>query len=328
MRKNSPIIAMVFVFVIIMTGCASFGSQEKVIVDIFWDTALLLNVNRMTDDGLAKSWARVSPDGRRLLYSESTRNVPRTVYSNLYDYWNIMLLRDVNSPAKTPMLDEHAYAASWYGNSSDFVYAVIEGGGSRIVRSAITGGGRTYISRYPLGRGDTRPVIRGDDILCDAEINGRRQILRMKDTGMEVTVLGEGHSPFWHPNPRINKFLFIRNGNIFEMDLATIQVTQLHSDPNYECAMPSYSPNGEWIIFQKGVILKSSGGQAGFFSGASSQTQSRWQIFIIKADGSGLAALTVPQVDSWSPSWDLNNLIYFVSSASGSTEVYRAQINF
>ena len=77
MRKNSPIIAMVFVFVIIMTGCASFGSQEKVIVDIFWDTALLLNVNRMTDDGLAKSWARVSPDGTRLLYTESTRNVQR-----------------------------------------------------------------------------------------------------------------------------------------------------------------------------------------------------------------------------------------------------------
>jgi TolB protein len=329
MRKNSPIIAMVFVFVIIMTGCGSlpFGQPQRLAsVDIFWDTALLLNVNRMTDDGLAKSWARVSPDGTRLLYTESTRNVQRTDYSNLYNYWNIMLLRDVNSPAKTPMLDEHAYAPSWYENSSDFVFAVNERGGSRIVRSAIGGGGRTYISRYPLGVGDTRPVVRGDTILCDAEINGRRQILSMKDNGMEVTVLGEGHSPFWHPI--LNKFLFIRNGNIFEMDLENIQVTQLYSDPNYNCAMPSYSPNGEYIIFQKGAEQKTVSvvSQAGRILRVSSQT--RWQIFIVRADGTGLSSLTVPDVDSWSPSWDVNNLIYFVSSASGSTEIYRARINF
>ena len=57
-------IAMVFVFVIIMTGCGSFGQPQRLAsLDIFWDTALLLNVSRMTDDSLAKSWARVSPDG-------------------------------------------------------------------------------------------------------------------------------------------------------------------------------------------------------------------------------------------------------------------------
>ena len=315
LKKNCSIIAVFILFVIILTGCAT-PERQRIVVDIFWDTALLLNVTRITDDGFAKSWARVSPDGTRMLYTESTRNVQRTNYSNIYEYWNIMLLRDINSPAKTPMLDEYAYAPSWYEDSNAFLFSVIERGGSRIVRMSIGGGGRTYISRYPLGGGDTRPVIRGGIILCDTEINRRRQIISMRDDGMEVTVLGEGHSPFWHPT--LNKFLFIRNGNIFEMDLENIQVTQLHSDPNYNCAMPSYSPNGEHIIFQKGGELKAGG----------SRQAARWQIFIIRADGAGLSPLTVPEVDSWSPSWDMNNNIYFVSNASGSSEIYRARINF
>jgi len=229
-----------------------------------------------------------------------------------------MLLRDVNSPAKTPVIDEFAYAPSWYANNTNFVFSASERGGSRIVRAAITGGGKTYVSRNPLGKGDSRPVVKGDVILCDTEINGRRQIMSMKDNGTEVTVLGEGHSPFWHPFS--NKFLFIRNGNVFEMDLGNVQVTQLYSDPNFECAMPSYSANGQYIIFQKGAVIKS--------GARPPQGARRWQIFIIKPDGTGLSALTVPEVDAWSPSWDRNNNIYFISDAAGSTEIYKARINF
>jgi TolB protein len=322
MKTRASIVTVIFVLLIIMIGCETPPPTR---VDTFWDTSLLQNVVRITDDTLVKSWARISPDGKMLLYCETSRMITRANYAGVYNYWNIMLLRDVNVPAKTPVLPDYAYAPSWYENGSAFLYSVNERGGSRIVRSAVAGGGRTYISRYPIGGGDSGPAIRGDTILCDTEINGRRQIISMKDNGMDITVLGDGHSPFWHPNPRVNKYLFIRNGDVFEMDLGNLhQATQIFGDLSYNCEMPSYSPDGQYIIFQKGAVLKR-GARAP--QGAAGQ-QARWQIFIVKADGTGLSALTVADVDSYSPSWDVNNFIYFVSNASGNTEIYRARISF
>jgi Tol biopolymer transport system component len=119
------------------------------------------------------------------------------------------------------------------------------------MRSAIMGGGKTYITRNSVGKFDSHPSVRGEIILCDTEVNGKRQIVSMKDNGTEVTILGEGHSPSWHPNPFEAKFIFIRNGDIYEMDLASIQVTQIYSDSTYNCAMPAIHPTGNIFFFKK-----------------------------------------------------------------------------
>jgi len=334
MNKKGLVITVTSALLLSAVGFITGGcSSSPKTVDVFWDSSLLQNVTRLTDDGLAKDWARVSPDGKQMLYCESTKSIQRSDYSgDSYQYWNIVLLRDVRIPAKTPLISDYAYAPAWSDNNTNFLYVANEEGNSRIMRSAVAGGGKTYVTRNPAGRYDARPSYRRGAILCDTNVSGKRQIVSMRDNGTEITILGEGHSPSWHPTA--SKFIFIRNGDLFEMDLASIQVTQIYSDPKFNCAMPSYSANGQYIVFQKGAEQKTVGTVTekvgGFFKKVKNvvATETRWQIFTIKADGTNLSPLTMGSVDAYCPSWDVNNMVYFISNASGKTEIYRAQVNF
>jgi TolB protein len=303
-----------------------------------YDTALLAGVSVITDDKLSKDWVKVSPDGTKLLYCESDKVVsPSDLSGTDYNYWNIMLLRDVSVAAKTPLVTDYAYAPAWYENNTSFIYVVNEGGSSKLIRSSIAGGGKTYITRNPIGKNDARPAIRNGIILCDTEMNGKRQIVSLKEDGTEVTILGEGYYPSWHPFE--SKFVFIRNGNIYEMDLETAQVTQIYSDNQYACVMPSYSPSGDLILFQKGAVQKvvgtqeeSKGGFLAFLRPKKKNKvvgeEGRWHLFTIKTNGTNLSQLTSGNVDVYSPCWSKENEIYFISNSNGSTEIWKARVNF
>lgn len=321
-RLCSVVAAFMSLAIIALGGCSSLFGKKQATVDVFWDTSLLLNVTRLTDDGLTKNWARVSPDGTKMLYCELSKS----------SQWNIILLRDVRVPAKTPLVTDSAYSPAWYNNNNNYLYVTPESGNSRIIRSAISGAGKTYVTRNSVGKNDDRPSIRGEVILFDTETNnGTRQIVSMKDNGTEITILGDGHSPSWHPKEA--KFVFIREDNLYEMDMASLQVTELFSDPKYKCASPSYSSDGQYILFQKGAEQKITGSAVSKIGGVFdkitgvSGTRDRWQIFIIKVDGTSLSPITMGNVDSSSPSWDVNNFVYFISNASGKSEVYRARVN-
>jgi Tol biopolymer transport system component len=312
--------------VIIMTGgCASSGAKS---VDVFWDTALMQNVTRLTDDGLQKAYAKISPDGTKMLYCEMAKNDSQ---------YKIMLLRDVTVPAKTPLINDSAYTPAWYGNNINFVYIADEKAGTRIIRSAITGGGKTYITRNDIGLTEECPSVRGEAVLFDTLVDPnaypgpKYQIYSMRDNGTELTMLGDGRFPSWHPTQA--KFVFIREGNIYEMDIASVQVTQLFSDVDYNCAFPSYSSDGQYILFQKGAEKKVTGTAVskvgGFLEKVTkiTSTQTKWQLFTIMADGTSLSPLTFGEVNAFHPSWGADNFVYFVSDASGKTELYRARIN-
>jgi TolB protein len=307
----------------VLDGCASAPTGA-----ISYDTALLTGVSVVTDDKLSKDWVKVSPDGGKILYCESDKIVSPSDLSGIgYNYWNIMLLRDAAVAAKTPLVTDYAYAPAWYENNSNFIYVVNEGGNSKLVRSGIAGGGKTYITRNPIGKNDSRPVIRNGIILCDTEMNGKRQIVSLKEDGTEVTILGEGYYPSWHPFE--NKFVFIRNGDVYEMSLENTQVTQIYSDNKYACVMPSYSLNGNVILFQKGAIQK----VAGTLRTARRTIkvvgeEGRWHLFTIKSNGTSLSQLTSGNVDVYSPCWGKDNEIYFISNSNGSTEIWKARVNF
>jgi TolB protein len=324
MRKKRLLVivglAALLLIAIVMGGCAAlFGNRPPPAVELFWDTATIQNVTRLTDDGMPKRMPKVSPDGKMMLYGELSRN-----------QWNLILLRDINVPAKTP-LASNAFNPSWYRNNTNFVYVTREGGSTRIIRSAIAGGGRTYVTRNPVGRDDDMPSIRGDVILFQTFSGTRWQIASMKDNGTEITFLGDGESPSWHPT--LPKFLFVRQlpgeaSKIFEMDLATLQVTELYSDPVFNSRMPSYSADGRYILFQKGAERVVTGTQrVGGMIRATTGTTNKWQIYIMRADGSERSTVTLDAVNSFHPSMDATGNIYFVSDASGKDEIYRARIN-
>ncbi|MDR1505801.1 MAG: hypothetical protein LBI67_01725 [Treponema sp.] len=317
MKKQ--VIVLVGLAAVLIAGCAGLFGSRKVGEEVtFWDASLLSNVTRITNDGLFKGWAKISPDGTKLIYCERKTN---------NGLWDIVLLRDVNSPAKTTVLKD-GFQPAWYENSSTFIYAVLDGSSYKLVRSSITGGGKTFITRN--AEGEWQPSIREGVVLCSTTTNG--QLVSMKDNGTEYTYLGEGYSPSWHPFE--NKFLFVRGGNIYELDVESTQVSEIYSDQDdWACAYPKYSGDGQYILFQKGAEVKVTGTQGTNILGRLFNKtsvigrNSKWQIYYMKSDGTGLSPLTNGNVNAFGPSWDKNNNVYFISDANGKEEVYRARIN-
>jgi TolB protein len=314
MKKQ--VMALVVLTGLLAAGCAGFGGKKTGEEVTFWDPALLSNVTRITNDGLFKEWANISPDGTKLMYCERKNN------SGL---WDIVLLRDVNSPAKTILIKD-GFAPAWYENSNNFIYGLSESGSYKLIRSAISGGGKTYVTRSTSG--EWQPTIREGVIICNTT-EGEPQIVSMKDNGTDYTMLGVGYSSSWHPFE--NKFLFVRQGNIYEMDMESTQVSELYGDS--DCAYPRYSGDGQFILFQKNAEVKVTGTKGTNVFGRLLNSvsvigkNSKWQVYYMKADGTHLSPLTNGNVNSQFPSWDKNNNVYFISDANGKDEVYRARIN-
>ena len=313
-------IFVVLALPLFFAACTSYDVSDSV----SYDSATLQNVTRITDDGIYKDWARISPDGNKILYCESESTLR---WSDISSEWvtsyKIVLLKDAAKSAKTPLINDISWAPAWAEDSNTFIYVVQEGGNWKLVRSNISGGGKTYITRNSIGKWDTVPNIRNHVILCSTLINNKRQIVSLNDDGTEVTVLGEGSWPSWHPKG--GKYIFIRDGNIFEMDLKTNQATQLFSEKDYECRVPSYSPDGKYILFQKessvGLDMQTSSSSYSF-----KKETIRWHLYTIRADGTNLTQLTSGNVDVYGPSWGVDNTIFFVSNAGGHTEIWKAKV--
>ncbi|MDR0710675.1 MAG: hypothetical protein LBF77_11485 [Spirochaetaceae bacterium] len=335
------------VFIILVFGFLAIGSgtQDKaVITEITYDAGTLQNVTRITDDKVRKDWVSVSPDGSKLLYCE-TDSANASVFA---EDFKIVLLRNIATAAKTPLVNDSSYAPVWFDDNNTIVYIAFERGAGRLMKSNIGGGSKTYITRNPIGDYDANPSIHGKTILCDTNINGRRQIVSLSSDGSDVTILGEGEQPSWLPNGK--KFVFIRSVStvrntqvnaVFEMDIAANQVTQIYADTGdknrhgMNCASPSYSHDGEYILFCKGAdvqvranVTKKALGGFNISRSTVKGEVSRWHLFVIRSDGGGGASqLTSGNVNVFSPSWGVDNNIYFISNAGGSNEIWRARLN-
>jgi len=321
MAKKIILLGMLaIVLTLAFSGCTTV--QKATAETITYNQATLQNLVRITDDGLSKDWLSVSPDGSMLLYCESSVPLKRNSISNEHiKSYNIMLLKDATKAAKTQLIMDKSITPAWFSKDV-FVYSVLEGGIPKLIKSNIAGGGKVYITRNAVGLYDSRPSVRGNIIICDTEINKKKQIVRMTENGTDVTILGEGENPFWHPtNPQ--KFLFTKDGSIFEMDLNTYQPTKLFGDAKFRSVSPRYSPDGKYILFQKECLVRITDSK----SGKTSET-TRWHVFIIKVDGTDLVQLTDGNVDVFSPVWgNKGNTIFFVSNANDRTEIWSAQVS-
>jgi TolB protein len=320
-----PVIGLLSVIAFSLTGCGTVSSgsagnfSNNVII---YDQATLRDLKRVTEDGLSKDWISVSPDGSMLLYCESLISLNKwtDISNERVKSYQIMLLKDAEKPAKTHVVTDSSISPTWFNNET-FVYSVIEGGIPKLIKSNIAGGGKIYITRNAVGQYDILPCVRGNLILCETDINKKKQMLRMTETGTDITVLGEGGSPYWHPKDP-QKFLFTKNGDIYEMDLNTYQPTKLYGEANFPSAYPKYSSDGNYILFQKQCLIRSIDSK----SGKALETK-RWQVFVIKVNGTDLVQLTDGNVDVYSPAWGKDNKVFFMSNANNSTEIWNANVN-
>ncbi|MDR3311734.1 MAG: hypothetical protein LBS64_01190, partial [Spirochaetaceae bacterium] len=293
----------------------------------------------------------VAPNGKTLFYCEAPEtSLDKQLY--LEDY-RIMLLRDVNVSSKTPLVTDPSYGPAWYDDSVGFAYITFEQAANRVIKSNVTNGSKTFVTRMSAGEGDSNPSVRGGVILCDILNRNTRQVVSMKDNGQEITLLGEGEQPSWHPNG--TKYLFVRRteekrgtatfypAGIYEMDLKSGQATQIYSPIIDEvnkyaevCSRPSYSKDGKYVLFAKGRDLSLAlVERKNIFSRTAGKylwtkpavtAERRSHLFFMGADGSNLTQLTSGNVDVFSPAWGANNDIYFISNVQNATEIWKAHL--
>jgi len=343
-KKNVPhlisIIAVVILLILAvasesMPTAISLPTAKNDAVSVSWDEGKTFGVTRITNDGLPKNWVRVSPDGTKLLYTEASKA----------GNWQIVYLRDANNPAKTPLVAEIAFSPSWYEDSNRFLYVSYENGTGRLVRSNTSGGGKTYISRAPIGQnGDDLPSIKNGLIVFTAIDGKQLKIATVKENGTETTFIGEGRSPSWHPKE--DKILFIRSGSdpnqqqnnayyyggdIFELDVKSGQFTQIYSDPQFYCYEPSYSPDGKRILFTKGTFVRTTGTRITTnILGSNKKTISdetiKRHIYIMNADGTNVSPISSGNATVISPSWGQNGEIFCLVSIGNGFEIYKMRI--
>ena len=339
---------------LILNGCALLqgllgGSAPEEVIDVasFTNRSMLQSVSRVTEDGLPKTDPVISPDGTKLLYCE-TKRVKDTATGQETTQSDIVMLRNVNSSAKTPLVTTgNAFTPGWYEDSTRILYGFYENNTRRIVRSSSAGGGRTNITRNPVGTTDSSPRIRNGVILIDTWESGNWYIYSMRENGSDVTRLGQGYDPSWHPTEL--KFLYVKEltpgtrypTGLWEMDLTTMQETLLFEMRPYNIRKPQYTYDGSYIVFQRGSEQIVTGTQVTTITTSGSQsrtrrntagTEVRWQLYAINADGTNESVLTEGNVDCTFPTLDQYNNLFFISNASGlrsnRTEIYKARLNF
>jgi Tol biopolymer transport system component len=333
---GTPALTLAFVFM--MTGCALFSGKkaDEAVIDVasFTNSQMMRSVTRITEDGLPKTFPQISPDGTKLLYQEINEDTGQS---------NIILLRNLPSSAKTPLVTTgNAYTPGWYEDSARFLYSFREGDKYRIVRSSASGGGRTNITRNPVGGRDELPVIKNGVILMVTWEGRSWNIYSVRENGSDVTRLGEGRDPSWHPTEP--KFLYVKGSplGMWELDMTTMQETLLYEMPGFNIRRPQYTSDGRFIVFQRGSRQEVSGEVVITATDASGKktkakkdtaaTEVRWQLYSITAEGSNESALTEGNVDCQFPTLAQDNTLYFLSNASGVNsgkwEIYRALLNF
>lgn len=325
-------IFLAFVIAFSMTAFSCVTTDE---VQVSYDKSVLQNVSKVTDDGLSKIELAVSPDGNQLLYVETDKSV-RSYITNMKEsasfyYYDcqMYLLRNISRPSKTPLGLTFSYDPAWNKNGKEFVFASLENNQFKLVRANIEGGRKTYITRTPIGTEDKSPDIKNNIILCHTKINGKWQIATLNYDGTEITLVCEGYSPKWHPTE--NKFVFIRNGGIFEMDLDLNQATEIYKDVDFPCYKPSYSKDGKYILFSQLTPVNTKGSMTSSLSKriiSIANTRTNIHLYLISSDGMNKMQLTSGSVDAYSPVWGADNTIFFISAANNKTDIWKAKVQY
>lgn len=328
--KKFIFLASVIAFSVTVFSCVSTDE-----VQVSYDKSVLQNVSKVTDDGTAKTDIAVSPDGNQLLYVEINKSV-RSYITNMRDrnsgnYYDcqMYLLRDISRSSKTPLGLTFSYDPAWNKSGKEFVFTALENNQFKLVRANVEGGRKTYITRTPIGNEDGEPDIKNNVILCHTKINGKWQIVTLNYDGTEITLVCEGYSPSWHPTE--NKFVFIRDGGIFEMDLDLNQATEIYKDVDFPCYKPSYSKDGKYILFSQLTPVNTKGSMISSLSKriiSIANSRTNIHLYLISSDGMNKTQLTSGAVDAYTPVWGADNTIFFISAANNKTDIWKAKVQY
>ncbi|MBC7570330.1 MAG: PD40 domain-containing protein [Spirosoma sp.] len=278
------------------------------------------NLTRETSDASQEFFARVSPDGKFLLYnaletsySLGLSNGQLAVKTNK----NFRIVRkEIGKPITNPLVNNAAYP-TWLPNNGGVIFSYIRPEKSVIVRSDINGVGLNYVSPGAMGEDDAEPVVLKDNskILFTTRMSNSRMICSMDMKGGNYSVITEGAHISLNPSDN-NKIIYnIQVGKtiqVFTMDLRTGEKTQLTTG-EYNNRDGSFSRDGKYIAFA---------------SNRENPKKQNKHIYVMKADGTDLVQITQGETDECDPAWGIGNMLFFSSNAEKNYNIWKASVKF
>lgn len=220
---------------------------------------------------------------------------------------------ELGTPGKSIVGQSHGVDPSWFPNSREFAFSMLQGGQAMLARREIDDptAGVQFIAPTPCVAYDRQPSISSDGrravfTTVRPQEDNSIAIMDLVNTTEKCKILFPGQFPQWHPSGR--SFVFTRivsnYEQIFVFDESKNLLTQI-TFGDFNNTAPSWSPDGNRVVF-------------------ATDRNGSWDIYTIGVQGTDLVQVTVGATDDYSPTWAPDRSIYFVSNADLKVDIWRA----
>jgi len=274
------------------------------------------SLQRLTKDDGNEVRPRLSADGTRLMASSWRGEVVDGQYTGNTAEQTIVTMRpDGRGLTTLSKRGVAAFDGAW--TPKGVVYISNAMGSLQLVRAAkATAGAAVSV----VVRADDAPAIGSVSASKDGKLFAFHTQLRdvwtiatVNADGTDLMVVGEGQHPRISPDGK--RIAYEQRANnrwqVFTMDIEGGDVTQV-TDFDATNGSPEWSPDGAWIVFA------SNAGSARF-----ADPDAVFNLFAIRADGTGLTQLTDGPRRATEPYWGSDGWIYFTSNEAGSFDLWR-----
>lgn len=274
--------------------------------------------NRITEGSVGEDrFPAPFPDGRGLVFSSSRHSHSHKLYYRQDDGGRV--LRQISHgpgddiyPAVAPDAERIVFASNRSGDWRLYLASGLEDRSPRRLSD------EEVTEIHPSWSSDGRSVV----YARLSPVSGEWEIWIREIDGPARRITA-GLFPELHPHA--DRVVFQRPRrrgemwySIWTVELDGTRETEIVSGRNYGATNPSWSPDGDWIVY--GTVSPSTEDPA-----ATDRRPRGNDLYVIRADGLHERRLTFQDTPEWNPIWSRDGWIYFCAKQSGETAVWRVR---